>query len=307
MKKTHQNKFSTWTLWSPLKFALISFCILVSTAFIYSLIASMFYTPSTMPQSPLAILLALGFLGAMALQIRSLPRTKMDRTSFISIHNIQTLILSVLFITSSFLIVRHAQQIMFHLLMMETQLSGAFILTISASLLFYLYLTGLLLANFYAKFQRIREFKIPTWKIICSIPFGFSALWAPGYILDSDDTKKPSFVPKSAILQRVSNWIISRPANTIATFILITIISGFFFGFNAVLLTFSLTLIFGIWTLQVGKKSFAKNMQNRYATTVAIFNIVLLILFIGFYAIVPTTTQNVQITISDTQITEPLQ
>ena len=303
MKKSTTEKFSTWTLWSPLKFAAISFCILISIAFIYSLIAGAIYTPATIPQTPLMISLALGFICSIALQINSLPRAKMDQRSFISIHNTQTVLLSGLFITSSYLVARYAQQIIFYLFMLETRLSATFIITLTASLLFYLYLLGLAIANIYAKFRRIREFNVPTWKIICSMPFGFAALWTPGYIIKSTATKATAFTPKSKWMQRATNWICLRPANTIATFIAITTLSGFFFGFNAVLLTFSLTLIFGIWALQRGTKSFIQDMPRKYATASVIFNAALLAITIIYFAIPHTSDQDVQITISDTEFT----
>ena len=249
------------------------------------------------------ILLALGFICSIALQINSLPRAKMDQLSFISIHNTQTVLLSGLFITSSYLLARYAQQIMFYLFMLETRLSATFIITLTASLLFYLYLLGLAIANIYAKFRRIREFNVPTWKIICSMPFGFAALWTPGYIIKSTATKATAFTPKSKWMQRATNWICLRPANTIATFIAITTLSGFFFGFNAVLLTFSLTLIFGIWALQRGTKSFIQDMPRKYATASVIFNVALLAITIIYFAIPHTSDQDVQITISDTEIT----
>lgn len=307
MKKTNAKNFSTWTLWSPLKFALISFGIMITTAFIYSLIASIIYTPVTMPQAPLVTLLSIGFIGAIAIQIKSLPREKMDRTSFVAIHNTQTTILSVLFIAGSYLIVKYAQPILFYLLTMGSNISGTFIIALTASLLFYLYLLGLLFANIYAKFRRARELNIPTWKIICSMPFGFAALWTPGYILDYGATKTPTYIPKSKHITNAMNWVVSRPTHTIATFIAITLLSGFFFGFNAVLLTFSLTLIFGIWALQRGTKNFIKSIPGKYTNTAIIFNIALIILFIGFYAFIPKATQDVQLTISDTEIIETQQ
>ena len=151
MKNTNTTKFSIWTLWSPLKFAAISFGIMITTAFIYSLIAGAIYAPAPIPQTPLITLLLIGFIGAIAIQIKHLPRDKMDRTSFIAIHNTQTILLSVLFIASSYMLVRYAQQIIFYLLIMETRLSATFLITLTATLIFYLYLLGLLFANIYAK------------------------------------------------------------------------------------------------------------------------------------------------------------
>lgn len=306
MTENNTNKFSTWILWSPLKFAVISFCVMISTAFFYSLIAGAIYNPSGIPQTPLWILLAIGFICSIAFQFKKLPRDKMDRTSFIAIHNTQTIVLSGLFLISAYLISRHAQQIMFTLLMMETRISATFLIVLGASLLFYLYLIGLLVANICAKVRRIREFNIPTWKIVCSMPFGFSALWTPGYILDANASKVPSYTPKSELLNRANNRIISTTTYTIATFIAITLLSGFFFGFNSVLLTFSLTLIFGIWAIQVGTKKFIKSMPDKYSTSAVIFNIALLIITIVFFSLAPATTPDAQITISDTEITETI-
>lgn len=306
MTEKNTNKFSTWTLWSPLKFAVLSFCVLISTAFFYSLIAGTIYNPSNIPQTPLWILLTIGFICSIAFQFKTLPRDKMDRASFIAIHNTQTIILSGLFLISAYLITRYAQQIMFSLMIMETRISATFLIALGASLLFYLYLIGLLIANICAKVRRIREFDIPTWKIVCSMPFGFSALWTPGYILDANASKSQTYAPKSELLNRINNRIISTTTSTIATFIAITLLSGFFFGFNSVLLTFSLTLIFGIWAIQVGTKKFIKNMPEKYSTSVVIFNIALLIITIVFFSLAPATTPDAQITISDTEITETI-
>ncbi len=298
MKQKNTKQFSIWTLWSPIKFATISFCLMVSIAFIYGLIGHSVYNPTAISQTLLFTLLGIAIVGAGFIQIKTLPREKMDRTSFIAIHNTQTAIMSLLFLISSYLIIRYAQQIMIHLLIMETRISITFLITMTATLLFYLYLLGLNIANIYAKFRRAREMNIPTWKIIFSMPFGFAALWAPGYILATDNTKQATIAPKSKQLQAATEWITQRPAHTIAAFIAVTLLSGFFFGFNAVLLTFSLTLVFGIWALQRGTKNFTKNMPGKYSSAAVIFNIIILALFFVYFTLIPQTTQEVQATIT---------
>lgn len=298
MKQQNTKKFSIWTLWSPIKFAAISFGLIASIVFIYGLITHYVYGAAPIPQAPLFTLLTIALIVAAFIQIKTLPREKMDRPSFIAIHNTQTAIMSLLFLTSSYLIVRYAQQIMFQLLIMETRISIAFLITITATLLFYLYLLGLNIANIYAKFRRAREMNIPTWKIILSMPFGFAALWAPGYILATSPTKQPTIAPKSKQLQAATEWITQRPAHTIAAFIAVTLLSGFFFGFNSVLLTFSLTLIFGIWALQRGTKNFTKNMPGKYSSAAVIFNIIMLTMFFVYFTLIPQTTQDVQATIT---------
>ena len=126
MKQHNKTKFSTWILWSPLKFAAISFGIMITTAFLYTLLMGAFYNPATISQTPLITLLLIGFVGAIAIQIKTLPHGKMDRTSFIAIHNTQTILLSSLFIISSYLIARNAQRIIFYLLTFQNQSSGSY-------------------------------------------------------------------------------------------------------------------------------------------------------------------------------------
>lgn len=295
-------KLSTWLFWSPLKFAFISLGIILTAAFIFSIIASKLYANAPIQQTPLLAILALGTLGAAAIQIRKLPPIKMDRQSFIALHNGQTLILSLAFMIASYLIFINYQQIMFSLLMMETQSSLYFLAILIIAALFYLYLIGLAITNIYAKFCRIREFNIPIWKIVLSIPFGFSGLWVTGYLLNTNTPKQPAIQTHSKWYTAWTQWTLSRPATTIATFIAITTLSGFFFGFNAVLLTFSLALIFGIWALQIGTTKFTKTIPTKYATTMVMINIALLVIIFGFRALVPPTTQNVQINITDTEI-----
>ena len=299
MPNKTNTKLSTWLFWSPLKFAFISLGIILITAFIFSFIASRFYINTAMPQTPLLAILTIGILTSGIIQIRNLPAIKMDRQSFIALHNGQTIILSLAFMIASYLIFINYQQIMFSMLIMNTQSSPSFLIILIIIALFYLYLTGLTFANIYAKIRRIRELNVPTWKIIFSMPFGFSGLWAAGYLLNTHPSKQSAVQIKSKWYSAWTQRTISHPATTIATFIFITILSGFFFGFNAVLLTFSLTLIFGIWVLQVGTNQFTKTIPHKFATTTVIINIALLTILLGFRALVPPTTQDVQINISD--------
>lgn len=293
MANEQRTNLSTWTLWSPIKFALITFGIMIIGAIILSIIYSWAQIPVDNFYTPLLLTLFASIVAGAIIQIRTAPRSSLNRPTFITIQNTQTIILSALFLLSSYLILLYNQEIMLNLLLMETHFSSTFLLTLSTCALFYLYLIGLFISNFYAKFSRIRTFNIPTWKIILSIPFGFSALWTPGYILDHKSAKTKSN-------SNITNWIISKPANTIATYIAIILVSGFFFGFNSVLLTYALALIFGIWTIQVGPQKFIKTMPGKYSTAAVVFNITLLLIILCFKALVPPTTQAVQINISDT-------
>ncbi len=297
-----QNNTLLWTLWSPLRFAASALVLILTVTFTYVFGSLAFYGANTIiPQSHIITYLVITLVFCVAYQIRHMPRDKMSQTSFVSIHNAQTFILSALFLCASYFLAKHAQQILLNLILMGNNLSVTFILITVAASLLYLYLTGLFIANIYAKYLRARTLKIPTWKFLFSIPFGFSAIWVPGYFLNTDTTVNNKTVSNTTWYTKITNWSVARPMNTIFSFIFISILSGFFFGFNSVLLTFCLTLIFGLWYLQIGSKNFLKNIDKRYSTMAVIINIALIVILLCFSIFIPTTTQDVQINISDTQ------
>ncbi len=298
MKKT--PTLLTWTIWTPLKFALISFAIITMLSLIYSVIHNIVF--SNTPQMPSVVLglTAIGFIAGVYLSIRKLPHIKMDRPSFIAIHNAQVLWLFILFAISTYLLLSNQQEIMYGLMMYNGANSGKFLLLIILIALYYLFLFGLAIINFYVKIRRIQQFNIPTWKIVCSFPFGFGMLWTPGYLLETKNEKNPSQPIKSKWYSRITNWALANQINTISMFVFITVLSGFFLGFTPILLTFTLALIFGLWSLQIGTKKFIKNMHQGYATTAVVINIIMIIVFSCVYAFAPK--QNIELTISETQI-----
>lgn len=302
MKKTIQTKLSTWLFWAPAKFAVLSFLATTIITFVYSLIANYISPNTPINPTPLMGLLSLTFIGCIIYSVYSLPRLKMDRASFISIHNPQTIIMSVLFLVTSYALLNNAQKLMFQLLTTPTQSPSLFI-TLVAIAITLLYITGISISNAYAKYQRIRAMNIPLWKIICSVPFGFSALWTPGYMLETSKHGTPAQPIHSKWYTCLQNWILSKQSNTIISYITITLLSAFFFGFTPVLLTFCLALIFGIWVLNTGLKKFTKEISGRYSTMAVIINIALIILFISTTFLVSPSAQITTNDISNTEIT----
>lgn len=282
MKPNAQSKLSTWLLWAPIKFALISFFATTIIAFVYSFIAGYVSPDTPLSTTPLMILVTVAIILCIAYSVYSLPRIKMDRSSFIAIHNAQTLIMTALFVFISYILTRNAQSLMLQLFVLETQSSLTFFLAIIALALSLLYITGISVANAYAKYQRIRAMGIPMWKVILSVPFGFSALWTPGYILETNTTKTPGQQISCSWYARLQNWILGKQTNINTSYVVVTFISSFFFGSYSVLLTFCLAIMFGIWALQVGVKKFTKNIGGTYATTAVILNIALIIIFTCF-------------------------
>ncbi|MBQ8255963.1 MAG: hypothetical protein IJY99_03305 [Alphaproteobacteria bacterium] len=311
MNTNKTPKLSTWLLWSPLKFAGISFLGLFITTFLYTWITGGILKLQAPSTTLLAVLLTLVISTCIYFMFKRIPKFKMDQRSFISIINAQTIIAAVAFSISAYFIFKNAQQIMLYLVIMEAQKSIAMILIGMLAAIVCLYMIGMLLCGVYAKYLRARELGIPGWKIILSMPFGLSALWTPGYIFKEDNAKKTSLQIKCKWYNRVQDWILSSKTNTIATFVFITLASILFMGLNSALLTFILALIFGIWALQVGTSNFLKNIGKSYSNTIIATNIVLVALLICFRAMVPPVQQpvqqNVQINISDIEVTQTQQ
>ena len=132
------------------------------------------------------------------------------------------------------------------------------------------------------------------------MPFGFSALWTPGYILNTND-KTNSISVKSNWYKKITDKIITHQPVLIAVFSVITMLSGFIYGLNSTLLTFTLALIFGIWTLNTGTKKFLNNIGGKYANWATIINIVLIITFSLFYRITNNLQKQQQININSTE------
>lgn len=300
---TNTSKLSTWLFWAPLRFATTAFVATILTGILYIIITGALFQSNHIPQRPIALISLIMILACIYLLERKLPQNKMDQTSFVLVHNAQTILASVLFIISSYTIIHNINRILFYLMTLETRSTLLFILTIMLGTIFLMYISGILITNFFAKFRRIQNFNIPTWKIIFSLPFGFSALWVPGYMLNNTTNNKTGISTKINWYKRLNDIIVSSPANLITSFIPTTILSGFLFGLNGILITFTLSTIFGIWVSKVGQKEFIKNIAGKYTTTSIIINIVLLACTLLMLKHMPTSQQDIQINISETQQT----
>ena len=298
-----QTTLNTWLFKLPFKFAIISFALILLLSFLYPFVGQLFFDEThALPMKPLFIFMIISILTGIYFSVKKAPRIKMDTSSFITIHTAQTLLIFLLFSASTYLLLSNQQNILFNLMVSESA-SGLSTILIPAIALYFLYLVGIEIFNIYVKIRRIQDFNIQTWKIILSIPFGFSALWVPGYLLNTTKPKKVAQEIKSKWYAKLVSWTTKTQLNTISMFVFITVLSSFFAGLNAVLLTFSFALLFGIWALQIGTKQFEKNMAKKYSSVAVIINIALIILFICTYIFAPKTQQNIQINISDIEVT----
>ena len=282
----------TWLLKAPFKFALISFITSILAIITFSLIFSNITTSAT----SLYILLTIAFAASTYFTIRDLPKIKIDRPSFVAIHSAQTILGFLLFTTLTYILAYNQHSLMFRLMMFDANHPNVFMFIIILISLYILFLLGTAIINFYIKICRIQQFNIPTWKILFSFPFGFSMLWIPGYLLDTTPVKTPSQEIKSKTYSKIINWALTSNINTVSAFVFITILSGFFIGTAPILLTFILALIFGLWSTQIGKKKFEKQMNKAYTTTAIAINIIMIIILSCFYAFAPKPNVHINIT-----------
>lgn len=271
MQKTCTSQLHTWILRAPLKFAIYTFCAFLTVGLLYTLIIGTIYAHAPLPIQPLLYITFITLIFFTYKLYKHLPPTPPDQISFVATHNAQMTITSIAFFLISILLFQNADILALKLS------SGTYILTVATSCIICLYLIGIIFSNIFLKFMRIQTFKIPTWKIILSMPFGFAALWTPGYILKTKQSETNTFIIKSNWYKRLTHQILSHQSTTIAVYALITTLSGFIFGIRSVLLTFILALIFGIWTISVGTEKFIKEAPKKYSTFAIIINMIVII------------------------------
>ncbi len=277
MTKTQSPTLRTWLLTKPLKYAIAIMCLFILVSFIYGIFSPNMFAPASQ--------IALGGVATLVCGLATLyfayrlPRIRVDRPSFVALHNAQNFIISVTFLLTAIFVLTSYNQALLYLMYLDAKSHLLVTLIIIAIALLYLYITGLFICNVYLKFMRAREMKIPTWKIIFSIPFGFSLIWIPGYLLDAPTPRKPGQPIHASWYKRLNNWVLSCPLNTVITFTTITVMSGFFFGFNAVLITSIAALILGAWLMASNQKTLRSNIGGLYSTVAVILNIIMLVAF----------------------------
>src|SRR5699024_10020108 len=95
----------SWVLWQPLKFAVISFLMIMLVIMMFGIIA-----PDASPASvSLAVLVA--FVAAAFATYYKLPRENMDRRGFVALNNAQMAIVATIFSVAMSIIVAYKNAI----------------------------------------------------------------------------------------------------------------------------------------------------------------------------------------------------
>lgn len=285
MSENKSQCLMSWILWRPLKFALMLLGLGIAVMIPYEIVLNTISAGAAM--WTLGILSIAAFVYAIYSLFHRLPHDNLDRYSFVAM-----------------LAIMQAQSFLISLAMMGTAGNVIFVLLAAVMFVAYAYLVGLSLANVYAKFRRGRAMNIPTWKIICSIPFGFNLIWIPGYILPDEKAPKTPVIPIHAPwYKNLTNWIVSRPSRTILAFAILTLFTGFMFGIQTIFWTCAAILLFSIWVSTVGAKRFCKNIGGAYATVAMVLNIIMILAIsvITYQQISQISAyENVAITVTDT-------
>jgi len=284
MSQKNNTGLSSWLISRPIMFTLIAFFSMTIASVLAGLIGG--NAATTIGYT----LVAIAFLGSIGWLVRKLPAGNLNRHQFVAINNAQTVITSVAFIASTLIIAYNAPKIMLHLLWMESHSSVLFMIMILSLALFYLYLFGVFIGNLYAKYRRVRTMGVGVWKTLATAPFGFCMLWIPGYLMD--DTKKAT-TPTGGWYDRLTRWTMARPVRSAAILVLLVVMSGFTFGFPAIILTLTLGALFAAWSAIVGPDTLRKNLNGAYASVAIVINIIALIGVIGYFSLTKSTNMPV--------------
>lgn len=263
----------SWLLGTPIFFTITSFLLMV----LVTIIAGLILPETSLTITTVGILISISTIVSAIISLRRLPGHKMDRASFINIHNAQSFIIIAASLLSLIMAMYLTSIKFWFFTMLQTQ-SGAIISMILAIILVLvsLYTTGVVLCNFWAKFWRGINMKIPAWKIILSIPFGFAMMWIPGYFISSNTPKTPTVPTSYTWYKKLTDWVMSSPRNCGIMFSTLVLLSGLATGFSSVLMTFTFAMLFAIWILQIGTKKFEKNIGGTYATIAVTVNIIMI-------------------------------
>lgn len=299
MSENKSQCLMSWILWRPLKFALTLLGLGIAVMIPYEIVSATIGGATAL--ATLGILSIAAIVFATYLLFHRLPHDNLDRYSFVALENAQAYVLA-LAVFVAMLAIMQAQSFLISLAMMGTAGNVIFVLLAAVMFVAYAYLVGLSLANVYAKFRRGRAMNIPTWKIICSIPFGFNLIWIPGYILPDEKAPKTPVIPIHAPwYKNLTNWIVSRPSRTILAFAILTLFTGFMFGIQTIFWTCAAILLFAIWVSVVGAKRFCKNIGGAYATVAVVLNIIMILaVSVITYQQISQISENVTITVTDT-------
>ena len=303
MKTTPNKSITSWLIGAPLRFSVFCTVFTLGLTILYGFLAK--YISILRFVNPVDIFLFIGLISVICGAIfsaKKLNTQTLDKRSFVAITNATT-VSGCLIMFISTMILSLSPSILIALQSLTAQGISASVLTTAVLLsIFFMYIIGLFAVAAYAKLRRAQTIGIPTWKIICSIPFGFGMTWIPGYFIE--DKKSTTHVEiKSKWYNKLTDAIIAKPIAIALAFCITVAASGIFFGFSSVLLTFASAMLFSICTMYIKPNDFIKRIGKTYATWAVIINIVFIIsLTISFAMAINHAHKTMHVNINDTVV-----
>lgn len=269
------NSLRSWLFTRPMMFALLSFTILFSVMFIYSVIAAIFNISTT---GPLIFLLILSLCWTIYYMIKKLPHDNMYRDDFVAITNGCNLITIFIPLLTLFYVGYDVRMFQYKIMWLYAYHPVMlWIIGIIATLL-YLYVFGVTVSNIYAKYKRANQIGISKKMIIASMPFAFLLMWTPGYLMP-DSQHNSNLQIKAKWYAKFNKWVVKNATNTLFVFLMFILLSNVFSGPLSLLLTGTLLGIYALWNVRY-KTKFMKNINQNYACGAVGINIALLIIAI---------------------------
>lgn len=307
MKPTSKKTLTSWLISAPLRFSIFCTIFTLGLTILYGILAKQISILRFI--NPVDVFLFIGFISTICGAIfsaKKLDTKTLDKRSFVAISNATTTIACAILFVST-MILSLSPSILITLQTLTAQGISPSVLTVAMLLsVFFMYIIGLFAACAYAKLRRAQSIGIPTWKIICSIPFGFGLTWIPGYFIE-DTKSKTNIEIKSNWYNKLTDAIIAKPTAIALTFCLTVAASGIFFGFSSVLLTFASAMLFSICTMYVKPNDFIKRVGGTYSTWAVIINLVFIAsLVTSFILAAHQTTAPIELTISETNIEQTM-
>lgn len=260
------NKISTWVLWAPMKFAIISMMAMMACIAIYTSI-----NPNA-SQYEIPIVMICALLMIIIFHIWRLPADDISRRQFVALNTAQMFITNMLFIIMTIGILQYVGALEANMITLP-QKNPLVTVAITTVGLMYLYQLGVSVGNLYAKYRRVRTMGVNAWKIICTIPFGFSMLWIAGYMLPD---AKPTKTKSTGRYARIINAICNNNIYAYTAIVLLIMTSGLFTGINVMATALTMCVIFAMWLRTRGTTITRADIPYNYSTTAIVINIVMI-------------------------------
>jgi len=310
---------SEWIWRAPAKFAILAMLLFIVVMGVLSLVSSLFATGDTATAITMPLYLQYLFLAAFIFiplfsiykLVKWTPPGALDRHSFVGLSVVTTL-LSVLWLVLAFLFLRFGlgdippQFLVYRLLYISPTL---FFAATFVALTVMLYILGIYLsAKSVAQYWRARAMGIPTWKFLCSFPFGWGLLFYPQIFLPEEKPAARVISIRPKWLASLSNWTAAKTINALLLITLLPLVALAVLMPNLGLMSLGavavpVVIFFGLWAI-IGVKKLNAAMPGWFSTMTVILNVIAIIAYVLFLSFAKPTIIQSGITPDQIQVTE---